>query len=142
MKKTILYDLIDIDALAKLFLQEVSGVSIITCCGALGAGKTTFVSALLKELGVVSAVTSPTFTYMNTYKLPDGRMVYHFDLYRLKNVFEFESAGFFEYLDHPNSLVIIEWPEIILPLLQQGVCHVILEIEGQTTRKITYGVEK
>ena len=70
----------------------------------------------------------PTFTYMNQYKGMDG-WFYHLDLYRMGSLQDFMQAGFGEYLEQPNSWVLIEWPEIIEPLLKRkygaylfGVC--------------------
>lgn len=119
--KNLQYGLSEIDAIAARLLSEIKNHSIVALIGPLGAGKTTLTTAMLCALGVKGDITSPTFSYVNIYELSDGRMVYHFDLYRLKNVAEFEQLGFFEYLDQPNSLVFIEWPEILLPILNGKV---------------------
>lgn len=136
MIKTMQYDLADIDLIAQKLWSDCAGSQIITLTGSLGAGKTTLTSALLRHLGVQEPVISPTFTYVNIYHLADGRTVYHFDLYRLKNMQEFEQAGFFEYLYQPDSLVVIEWPEILLPVLKNKVCHVQISSVDQTKRQI------
>lgn len=136
--KTIRYDFSEIDLVAEKLLQETAESLVLTMTGSLGAGKTTLTGALLKKLGVQGPVASPTFTYVNRYDLPDGRAVYHFDLYRLGSLCEFEQAGFFEYLYQPDSLVIIEWPEILMPVLQQKVCHIEITAVDQTARELTY----
>lgn len=78
--------------------------------GNLGAGKTTFTQFLLKNLGSTDEVNSPTYSIVNEYNTPKGK-VYHFDLYRLKNIEEVYDIGIEEYLDNA-FLCIIEWPEV------------------------------
>lgn len=78
--------------------------------GNLGAGKTTFSQFLLKNLGSLDEVSSPTYAIVNEYDTPKG-MVFHFDLYRMKNADEVEDIGIHEYLDNA-FLCIIEWPEV------------------------------
>jgi len=136
--KTVRYQIKDIDNVASQFSKEVGDVSVITFTGSLGAGKTTFAGALLKSWGVDSPVASPTFAYLNIYTLADSRTAYHFDLYRLKDIQEFEMAGFFEYLYQPNSVALIEWPEILKSVLTRSVCKVELKAVGSDERIMTY----
>lgn len=84
--------------------------NILLLKGNLGAGKTTFTQFLLKNLGSQDEVNSPTYSIVNEYSTPKGK-VYHFDLYRLKNIDEVYDIGIEEYLDH-SFLCIIEWPEV------------------------------
>lgn len=137
--KKIQYSLSEIETVAQNLLKDAANCSVITLSGSLGAGKTTLTKALLAQLGVAQdSVISPTFTYMNVYRAADGKIVYHFDLYRLKSLQEFEQAGFFEYLYQPNSLVLIEWPEIIASILVSSVCAVELHTIDQQKRQINY----
>ena len=78
--------------------------------GNLGAGKTTFTQFLLKKLGSNDEVSSPTYAIVNEYHSPKGK-IFHFDLYRMKNIDEAYDIGMEEYLDNA-FLCIIEWPEI------------------------------
>lgn len=106
--------------------------------GSLGAGKTTLVRELLRCYGVTaSMITSPTFTYMQQYRISSGATLYHFDLYRLATLQDFVSAGFDEYLYRKNSWCFIEWPEIIESLLYKRVCHVLLEYHNLEQRQMT-----
>lgn len=139
------YNISEISGVAARLAKDICDVSAITFTGSLGAGKTTVISALLEFYGVVEPVTSPTFAYVNIYKLPLGvagsnyKTIYHFDLYRLKNLYEFQAAGFFEYLDSRDRLVIFEWPDIISSELLEKVCHIDLQHgEGEQERVLTY----
>lgn len=78
--------------------------------GNLGAGKTTFTQFLLKKLGSNDEVSSPTYAIVNEYHSPKGK-IFHFDLYRMKNIDEVYDIGMEEYLDNA-FLCIIEWPQI------------------------------
>ena len=140
--KTIRYDLSEIDKVAKQILDIAAECAVITLTGSLGAGKTTLTGALLAHLGVQAPVVSPTFAYVNMYNCSDGRIVYHFDLYRLKNIQEFEQAGFFDYIYQPDSLAIIEWPEILMPALGHKVCYVNLTVVDDTQRLLEYDVKE
>lgn len=113
---------------------------VYTFIGDLGAGKTTLVKALLKKFGVREPVTSPTFSYVNTYTNERNEKLHHFDLYRLSNIDEFLMAGFDEFLHEPNSWIFVEWPEIIEPLLQHNVCKVIIgyDLQNHAQRIVTY----
>lgn len=78
--------------------------------GQMGAGKTTLVKELTRQLGVVGHVQSPTFALVNEYARPNDTEIYHFDLYRLKNAQEALDIGIEDYLDS-GKICLIEWPE-------------------------------
>ncbi|WP_417431101.1 tRNA (adenosine(37)-N6)-threonylcarbamoyltransferase complex ATPase subunit type 1 TsaE [Halpernia sp.] len=101
--------------------------SILTLKGNLGAGKTTFTQFLLNKLGSKDEVNSPTYSIVNEYDTPKGK-VFHFDLYRLKNLDEVYDIGIDEYLDSA-FLSIIEWPEIYAEDLEHLPHH---EIQIET----------
>lgn len=135
MENTTHYTLSEITKVVDTLFGLMKEHSVITLTGSLGAGKTTLTQALLKKCGVTDPVTSPTFTYVNRYENSKGEVFYHFDLYRIKTIDEFIMAGFDEYLYQPKTWCIIEWPEVILPLLKHSVCHVCLEYQDEKSRK-------
>ena len=102
--------------------------------GEMGAGKTTFIKALSHALGVIDAVSSPTYSIVNEYSLTDGS-VYHFDFYRLKSQEEAFDIGFEEYL-YSKKYCFIEWPEKIKDLWPPEFVSVKIEVINQTTRVI------
>lgn len=116
---TISYTLMNIDKIvAETLLPLAQPGSILLFYGQLGAGKTTLIKALVKHLGIHDNVSSPTFSYVNVYHNErTGLVINHFDLYRLSDTSAFIDQGFDEWLTHKNTLSIIEWPEVIEPLL-------------------------
>ena len=91
--------------------------------GLMGAGKTTFIKALCKSLGVQDITSSPTFSLVNEYETPDGQRIYHFDLYRINAEVEALDMGIEEYL-YSGNWCFIEWPEKIPNLLPLNVTTV------------------
>ena len=136
MKQKMVYSLPEISSAIAGIKKRLKKAQVVTFTGVLGAGKTTMVKELLKSLGVKERVTSPTFTYMNQYETEAGERIFHFDLYRIKSIQQFIQAGFQEYLYQPNSIVLIEWPELIMPLLTQKVCQVNLEYHNERDKRI------
>jgi len=98
---------------------------VILVNGKMGAGKTTFIKQLAKELGVTSATSSPTFSIVNEYQGKDS-IVYHFDVYRLKNETEALDMGIEEYL-YSGNWCFIEWAKKIKTLIPKQ--HSVIDIE-------------
>lgn len=137
--KNYIYSLNEIPELVNSLKQDIQGCNILAFTGELGAGKTTLIRNILTGLGVnEEEVMSPTFNYVNIYKpkIDQFKRIYHFDLYRINSVDEFLQAGFDEYLNDSEALVLIEWPEVIKSLLQKGVCWLNIDYEGSNKRKI------
>lgn len=126
----IIFSLDEIGEIAKKLKGQLATCAVLTFDGPLGAGKTTLIRTLLEQMDVHDPVTSPTFTYLNQYENQRGQTFYHFDCYRLTSLNDFLAAGFDEYLYQPNSWTLIEWPEIIRPLLTHDVCHVTIDYHG------------
>lgn len=108
-------DLSVIDGAARAVLALGAGVPVWLFEGDMGAGKTTFIKALCRELGVVSPVQSPTFALVNEYVTDQGYTVYHFDFYRIKSEIEALDMGVEEYFDSGNYCF-VEWPSKIASL--------------------------
>ena len=108
------YHLKDIDAIAAYILKNFKS-KVILFKGSMGAGKTTFINALLKEMHSNDVATSPTFSIVNEYEIPNDK-IYHFDCYRIESVDEAYNLGIEDYFNSPNWLF-IEWPDRIEELL-------------------------
>lgn len=130
-EETVIYGLQDVAALARKLQELMEHCSVLTFLGPLGVGKTTLISALLHICGVGEPITSPTFTYLNIYKNQRNERFYHFDLYRIASLENFCAVGFDEYLYLPDSWSLVEWPEVIMPLLTHAVCHVSLNYHDE-----------
>jgi tRNA threonylcarbamoyladenosine biosynthesis protein TsaE len=110
--------------------------NILLLNGNLGAGKTTFTQFLLKNLGSTDEISSPTYSIVNEYNTPKGK-VYHFDLYRLKSIEEVYDIGMDEYLDN-SFLCIIEWPEVYLEDLEGLPYHTMNIINDGAVREVSF----
>ena len=104
-------------------LKEVSvnvkkniNTNIVLISGEMGVGKTTLIKEIFLSLNVIDNVSSPTFSIINEYRTNQNKVLYHMDLYRLKNISEIEDIGLFEYLESGN-LCIIEWGDMIEELI-------------------------
>lgn len=120
------------------FLKETAGHSIIAFYAPMGAGKTTFTTALCHRLGVKEdAVSSPTFSIVNEYKTASGESIYHFDFYRITRTEEAFDIGFYDYVDS-GSLCLIEWPENIGEILPEETLKVSISVQPDESRVITW----
>ena len=125
----IIKDLQDIDRAAAEFLSLIKGRNLIAFYAPMGAGKTTFTSAICRALGVRSdAVSSPTFAIVNEYRTAAGESIYHFDFYRITKAAEAFDIGLYDYLDS-GSLCLMEWPENIEDILPEETLKVTISVE-------------
>lgn len=124
----------DISALrgtARQLLDHFPEDRIFAFYGSMGAGKTTFIKALCRELGSQDNITSPTFALINEYSNDKGSVIYHFDFYRIKKLEEAFDLGYEDYI-YSGNYCFIEWPEMIQSLLPTGIVQVkIIENENE-----------
>ena len=110
------YHLKDIDAVAISVLELLESKTLVFN-GTMGAGKTTFINALLKAMQSGDVATSPTFSIVNEYTIPNDK-IYHFDFYRIESLDEAYNFGIEDYLNS-NHWLFMEWPERIEKLLPE-----------------------
>jgi len=138
MIEIITYKKEDISIAAKKFLKETSPYKKFAFYGNMGSGKTTFIKAICKILGVdENIVNSPTFTIINEYKTFDNNIIiFHCDFYRIKTLDELYNIGFEEYLYNNEHYLFIEWPEIIENILPEDVLKVQIKEIDENKRMI------
>lgn len=128
------YHINEIDHVAQAISSQIKH-RIIVFEGQMGAGKTTFIQALIKHLGFDGHASSPTFSLVNEYNHAN-KIIYHFDLYRIKSLQEALDFGFEEYIESEH-LCLIEWPENILPFLDDF--HTIkIDVINENERKLMF----
>ncbi len=127
-------ELADLDAVASALLSIGHNIPVWLFHGHMGAGKTTLIKELCKQLGIKSVVQSPTFALVNEYASEAQRIIYHFDFYRIKYETEALDMGIEEYFDSGNQCF-VEWPEKIQSLwpLHYLNLNLMLEEDGQRT---------
>ena len=131
-------DLSSIDSAAEDFLVLTKGHSLIAFYAPMGAGKTTFTTAICRALGVESdAVSSPTFSIVNEYRTESGDSVFHFDFYRINRIAEALDIGFYDYIDS-GCLCLMEWPENIEEILPEETLKVSISVEDNGSRTVSW----
>ena len=122
-------------------LEPRKGATVIALKGDLGAGKTAFVKAVAKHLGIAHEITSPTFVIMKLYEIPTHsflKTVVHIDAYRIEDEDEMRVLKFGEILDDSRNLVCIEWPEKIQNLISHDAKVIEFTLNQDGTRDILY----
>ena len=121
---------------ARQFVNNMGTGNVFAFYGKMGAGKTTFIKAVCEELGVKDVITSPTFAIVNEYRTePDDRPIYHFDFYRIKKLDEVYDMGYEDYF-YSGALCLIEWPELIEPLLPEDATRVTITEHTDGSRTV------
>jgi tRNA threonylcarbamoyladenosine biosynthesis protein TsaE len=110
-QKLIAHNIADLEQIAEELLPIIKERKKVAFIGEIGAGKTTFIKLLCKQLGVKGNTSSPTFSIINEYEATDD-IIHHIDLYRLKSADEAFSIGLMELFEE-NSYCFVEWPSIV-----------------------------
>ncbi len=126
---------------AQSLRPRAKGAVLVTLSGELGAGKTAFVKAMARELGVSENVHSPTFVLEKVYALPEGshfKRLVHLDAYRLERGTELAPLGFGELLRNTDNLVLLEWPERVQDALPEPFARLSLTLEPDGSRLLSF----
>jgi tRNA threonylcarbamoyladenosine biosynthesis protein TsaE len=135
------------DKLAKEFIKNLLsnpatklGAFVVAMRGDLGSGKTTFIKAVAKELGIGNTITSPTFVIEKIYKLEnqDFDNLIHIDAYRLKSGEELKSLGWEEISKNPKNIIFIEWPSNVEDILSESKQEIKFKFIDENTREIMW----
>jgi tRNA threonylcarbamoyladenosine biosynthesis protein TsaE len=127
----------DLGAAAHKFVEAMGDETVYAFYGEMGAGKTTFINALCRALGVEDDVTnSPSFSIINEYRSDTtAELIYHFDLYRLESLDEAMDIGVEDYFDS-GALCLLEWPERIEAMLPDDTVNVTIRVNDDDSRDI------
>ena len=120
---------------AKEFIEEMGESTVFAFYGEMGAGKTTFIKAICRELKVRDNVSSPTFALVYEYYSELRGPVYHFDLYRIKKLAELYDLGYEDYV-FSGQVCFIEWPEMAGELLPENTRKVFIRVNADGSRTI------
>ena len=130
-------DIDHIEEAAREFIKNMGDDTVFAFYGKMGAGKTTFIKALCKLLGVEDEVNSPTFAIINEYRSQTtAELIYHFDFYRIKKLEEVYDLGYEDYF-YSGALCFIEWPELVEELLPLDAKKVTITENSDGSRTIT-----
>lgn len=127
----------DIDKSAQEFVRNIGNNRVLAFYGKMGAGKTTFIKALCRQLNVVDQVNSPTFAIVNDYETANQSHVYHFDFYRIKNLEEAYDFGYEDYF-YSGNFCLIEWPELVEPILPENTLMVTIQVSDDNSRTVIF----
>lgn len=132
----LIHNLSEIPFVAQKFLEDYGHNKVFAFKGEMGAGKTTFISALLSAMGIEELEGSPTYSIVNVYSSSMFGKIYHFDVYRLKDESEAYDIGIEEML-YGGGVCFIEWPEKIANLLPDNTIWVYIRELDDNSRIIT-----
>ncbi|MEZ4854734.1 tRNA (adenosine(37)-N6)-threonylcarbamoyltransferase complex ATPase subunit type 1 TsaE [Flavobacterium sp.] len=133
---TFIYSLNEIKNIAQQILAIPQLKKVILFNAEMGAGKTTLIKALTKELGVIDNSSSPTFSLVNEYHTENNQIIYHFDLYRLNSEIEAYDMGIDEYF-YSGNWCFIEWPEKVPNLIPLDHASISISVLPNEMRQLT-----
>lgn len=118
----------ELPAAAQTILDNLGDETLIAFYGEMGAGKTTLIKEICRQLGSDDNITSPTFALMNEYRTGSGQKIFHFDFYRINSISEAYDMGYEDFF-YSDSLCLVEWPEKIKQLLPQNCLSIFITVE-------------
>ena len=127
----VMQSLEDLPTAAAMLLEAAGEEPVILFEGPMGAGKTTLIKEFCRQMGVQENVSSPTFALVNEYETETGKLIYHFDFYRINDEREALNIGVLEYFDSGN-ICLIEWPSLIPNLLPEHYLLVTLQPDANS----------
>jgi tRNA threonylcarbamoyladenosine biosynthesis protein TsaE len=128
-KELQLNNISELSTIAQKVIELIGKKKIVLFNGPMGAGKTTLIKEICRQMGVKDNVSSPTFSIVNEYKTQSGEKIFHFDFYRIKSETEAYDMGYEDYF-YSNAYCFIEWSEKIQNLLPQDSLPVNLSLQG------------
>jgi tRNA threonylcarbamoyladenosine biosynthesis protein TsaE len=131
----VIFKLENIRDAAEKIIAVINSGKVVAFHGEMGAGKTTFIHALCEVMGVKGNISSPTFSIINQYTAGDGTIIYHMDLYRLKDENEAINAGVEDCL-YSGNMCLVEWPEKAPGIFPDGTLHITITMIDANTRKL------
>lgn len=133
MSEIVVHSLADLPFAAKQFLELIEGQKVVLFHAGMGSGKTTFIDAVLRAMGIIETAGSPTYSIVNTYESAYYGEVFHFDLYRLQSLEEALAIGIEEML-YSDAYCFIEWPELVENILPENVVNVRITVAENNVR--------
>ena len=131
------FELGELEAAAREFIRKMGKDKIWLFYGEMGAGKTTFIAEICRQLGAKDDFGSPTFSLVNEYTDLEGEPIYHFDLYRIESPAESMDMGAEEYFNS-GSLCFVEWPDRLGALLPEDAVEVYIEENPDGSRSVKF----
>ncbi len=135
MPDIIVKSLAELDNAAKEIIKSIGNRKVVAFYGKMGAGKTTLITAICNNLGVVDTISSPSFSLVNEYNTDSGNSIFHFDFYRINKIEEAFDFGYEEYF-FSGDLCLIEWPELIESILPKNIATITITEKDDQSRLI------
>lgn len=130
------YELSTISSVAKSLISEAGKQKVWCFVGEMGAGKTTLIKEVCRQLHVTDTLSSPTFSIVNAYQTDEGKEIYHFDFYRIEDPLELMQLGVEEYFDSGN-ICLVEWPDRAVDYLPAEYLKINVKLVSDNSRELT-----
>jgi tRNA threonylcarbamoyladenosine biosynthesis protein TsaE len=134
----IIYTLDKIDLVAQQVIDHLPNKTVIGFKATMGTGKTTLISAIIRQLGVEDDINSPTFAIVNEYNTEDGKRILHMDLYRIKNAAEAFLRGIPDLFDSDFDYCFVEWPDQVEEIMPSSTQYIQIKTSEDGKRCLTW----